>query len=270
VTALERLPIAHVHTTRGTFAYVEGNPEGQSTAIFLHGNWSTHLWWYDVMRALPKDYRLIAYDLRGRGATQASDNAYTIEEHAHDLLAMTNALSLGSVHVVGHSLGAAVAMQAALATEARVLSLALLAPSWIDGLPALYNVPSAQHALEEASTLDRALRSLSPRAQHDRAVWQTAIAEGAGQRRLASELNLAALTSWRPGDGLRAIKRPAMIVVGDEDRLTGLPVAERVAEVLRGQLRVVHQAGHCLPLEVGAEVAGILAGFWQGLEVVVV
>ena len=79
--------------------------------IFVHGNWATSSWWEGVLKELPDGLHGIAYDMRGRGRTAGPDSDYSIRSLALDLESFAHALDLDRFHLVGHSLGTAVAMQ---------------------------------------------------------------------------------------------------------------------------------------------------------------
>ena len=95
-----------------TVHYIE---RGSGTPVVLvHGNWATCSWWQPVLGRLPDGWHGLACDLRRRGRTTGPDSDYGIPSLAGDLLAFTEALGLDPAHLVGHSLGSAVAMQFAL------------------------------------------------------------------------------------------------------------------------------------------------------------
>jgi pimeloyl-ACP methyl ester carboxylesterase len=84
-----------------------GDPEGP-TIVLVHGWPDTHRVWEGVAALLAEDFRVVAYDTRGQGdsGTDASDEAFTVDRLADDLLAVIDAVSPGSpVHVVGHDWG---------------------------------------------------------------------------------------------------------------------------------------------------------------------
>src|SRR5438105_2919936 len=100
--------------------------------ILVHGNWGSCAWWEPTLTRLPAGYRGIAYDVRGRGQTVGQDSGYTMPELAADLGAFADALGLDRFHLVGHSLGTAIAMQYTLDHPARVRTLTVVAPAWVD------------------------------------------------------------------------------------------------------------------------------------------
>jgi pimeloyl-ACP methyl ester carboxylesterase len=71
-------------------------------------------------------YYVIAPDLRGRGLSDKPAHGYGIAFHAADLAGLLDALGIGDADVVGHSLGAAIAMYMAVVYPARVRTLVLV------------------------------------------------------------------------------------------------------------------------------------------------
>ena len=245
--------------------YIEsGDPRG-TPALFVHGNWGTASWWEPLLGRLPAGYRGLAYDVRGRGQTVGPDSSYAIEALAADLLAFATAAGAPRFHLVGHSLGTAIAMQAALDAPDRIRSLAAIAPAWVDGMPAAYNVPAGQIAIkQDAALFATALKPLAPTAPDDD-LWRRLVREGHGQRIEAALRNLDALLAWKPGDRLRAIPAPKLVIAGALDPLTGGPNAERAAAALGAKLVVLDGVGHSPNIEAPDRVMALLAELWLQL-----
>jgi pimeloyl-ACP methyl ester carboxylesterase len=231
-------------------------------ALFVHGNWATSFWWEPVLAILPEGIRGIAYDLRGRGATRGPDSDYAIPSLAADLIAFADALSLGRFHLVGHSLGSAVAMEAALARPDRIRSLAVIAPAWVDGMPRAYHNPLAQRAIkDDIARFAHALQPLAPSAPADD-FWRRLIEDGHEQRLEAALGNLDALVAWKPGDALAAIAAPKLVIAGALDQLTGGANAERAAAALGARLVVLDGVGHSPNIEAPHRLVAPLAELW--------
>ena len=64
--------------------------------------------------ALRDRWRVLRYDLRGQGATEATPPPYSIESLSADLLALWDALGIARSHLVGLGLGSTVAMRTAI------------------------------------------------------------------------------------------------------------------------------------------------------------
>jgi pimeloyl-ACP methyl ester carboxylesterase len=234
--------------------------------VFVHGNWSTHRWWIPVTAQLAEHHvdvfrerRLLALDLRGRGNTQGPDHGYTLPELAEDLRAFMHALGLARAHLVGHSLGTGVAMQLALTDPEHVASLVLIAPVWADGMPEVHARRDQQAAVHaDLALFGRLCRSMAPTAELGE-LWDELVLPGHRQREVATMRNLDALIGWRPGDRLRALTMPRVVVDGELDRLCGGETARRAAEVLACERVQLPGVGHSPNLEAPAAVARIIA-----------
>jgi pimeloyl-ACP methyl ester carboxylesterase len=221
---------------------------GGTPVVMIHGNWGTSSWWEPTLARVPAGLRGIALDLRGRGRTRGPDSSYAIASLAEDLASFARALELPRVHVVGHSLGSAVAMQLALDHPELVRSLVVVAPAWVDGMPAVFHDAAHQRTLASREVLGRALRPLAPAVAID-AFWERLIDEGHTQRIEAAIANLDAVTAWSPGDRLRTIAAPKLVISGALDALTGPATALRAAAALGAEHVVLPGVGHCIPIE---------------------
>src|SRR5262249_16392010 len=83
--------------------------------------------WAVQLAHFGRTHRSIAPDGRGVGKSDATPGPYTTQQLAQDALAVLDACGVERAHVVGLSLGGAVAQQLALAHPERVRTLALLA-----------------------------------------------------------------------------------------------------------------------------------------------
>ena len=93
--------------------------------VCIHGLTANHTCWASVADTLSPAFRLIAYDLRGRGDSDKPDKGYSLEQHGHDLLALLDHHGLKRVVLMGHSLGAHIALRFAVHRPGRVAKLVL-------------------------------------------------------------------------------------------------------------------------------------------------
>ncbi|RKQ94984.1 pimeloyl-ACP methyl ester carboxylesterase [Mycolicibacterium mucogenicum 261Sha1.1M5] len=98
---------------------------GEPTALAVHGVTASHLAWQFVVEELP-GIRILAPDLRGRGASNGVDGPAGMAAHAADLVAVLDAFGEPSVPVFGHSMGAFVAVTLAHLAPERVARLVLI------------------------------------------------------------------------------------------------------------------------------------------------
>jgi pimeloyl-ACP methyl ester carboxylesterase len=102
-------------------------PDDAPTVLLVHGNGGHAHWWDPLVAWFVPEYRLIAPDLRGHGASDwPQEPAYRITDFASDLLAIVDALAPGRIATIAHSMGARAAAWFAATHPARVRGLALL------------------------------------------------------------------------------------------------------------------------------------------------
>ena len=78
--------------------------------LLLHGIGSRHVSWYPVVADLSREYRLLMPDLRGHGGSDKPDAGYLLPDYAEDLAALIHELGIERPVIIGHSLGALVAL----------------------------------------------------------------------------------------------------------------------------------------------------------------
>jgi pimeloyl-ACP methyl ester carboxylesterase len=104
-----------------------GQPNPARTIILVHGLTASSRTWVELGPALAaQGWHVLAPDLRGRGQSGKPAHGYGIAIHANDLLALCDMLGLDQVAIIGHSLGAVIAMYAAAFYPARVSRIAMI------------------------------------------------------------------------------------------------------------------------------------------------
>jgi pimeloyl-ACP methyl ester carboxylesterase len=96
--------------------YTAGDPSNPAV-LLIHG-WASHLGvWEDTVNLLQSHYYCVAMDVIGLGDSQKpSDADYSIEAQASQIVALANALNIGTFGLIGHSRGGMLAMQIAANT----------------------------------------------------------------------------------------------------------------------------------------------------------
>jgi pimeloyl-ACP methyl ester carboxylesterase len=136
-TPLEGITAEMVETERLKMNVLTCGPEGGTPVVFLHGNFSSALYWEETMLALPgpsagsgQGYRAIAPDLRGYGWTEDKliDGTRGMGDLSDDVAALFGALSIDQAHLVGWSLGGGAIYRFLIDYPEKVLSVTLVSP----------------------------------------------------------------------------------------------------------------------------------------------
>jgi len=124
-----------------TLSYRRSGPEDAAPVILLHGFGGDKDNWLFNISDLAAAYSVYALDLPGHGASSKDVGDGSVAALAEALLAFMESLKIGAAHLVGHSLGGAVALAVCAADASKVKSLSLVAPA---GLSKKINGPAIE------------------------------------------------------------------------------------------------------------------------------
>lgn len=231
------------------------------------GTFSDRRTWRRVVGALSPRFRCLLYDPRGTGETHDQGIPFTPDDLVDDLLTVLDAAGLLRAHLVGHSLGAAVALLAAARHPARVGRVVAIGPALhVD--PYLAAVLDHWEALARAELAggDLHLGLLLPtfgRAAFAKLV--PALLRDMNLRPLSRETILRYVACGRAQD-LRPytlrIDASVLAVAGAEDGLTGPVHARALADAIPGaRLEVIQGSGHTPQVEQPAKLARLAVSF---------
>src|SRR5215213_8936406 len=136
--------------------------DGSDAVVCLHGITAQHRAFNAAARHLGPSRGLVGVDLRGRGDSDKPESGYGLETHASDVVRVLDYLGLENAVLLGHSMGAFVALKAALASPDRVRALVLLDGGWprVETRPEEMTEEEKQAAAALEEALARAFRRL--------------------------------------------------------------------------------------------------------------
>ncbi|MBD0253654.1 MAG: alpha/beta fold hydrolase, partial [Rubrobacter sp.] len=136
--------------------------EGTDPVVCLHGITAQHRAFNATARYLGASRGLVGVDLRGRGDSDKPESGYGPETHASDVVRILDHIGLEQAILVGHSMGAFVALKTALEYPDRVRALALLDGGWprVESSPDEMTEEEKQEAQALEEGLARAFRRL--------------------------------------------------------------------------------------------------------------
>lgn len=232
---------------------------GEGDAIlFIHGFPFNSVMWEPQLARLPGGWRGIAPDLRGFGATAAGSEAlYSMALYARDLEALLDHLSVQQCVICGLSMGGYIAFQFWRLFRERVRAAVLCdtraAPDSPEARTGRYQLAERARADGVGAVIDAMLPKLvaanTRRTRPDVVEQITAMMCETPIETVAR--TLAGLAE-RPDAAaiLPTIDVPALIVMGDEDAITGRGPVEMLARGIRGARMVtIDAAGHLPNLE---------------------
>ena len=229
--------------------------EGEQTLVLINGLADDLASWdFQVPALLGAGLRVLRFDNRGIGASQAPPGPYTTAQMAADAKALVDHLDLGPVHLMGVSMGGMIAQEYALAHGESLRSLTLACT---------YAAPGAFCSRMFSMWADMASELGVPFVMRDVALWAFTVpffeeredeAEEfeAGMATLDQSLEayLAQLSSIQTHDTvdrLGQITVPTLVLAGEEDVLIPVRLSKRLHDGIAGSRWATVPGGHaCL------------------------
>ncbi len=256
---------------------ISGEAQGKKL-VFLHGIMGSLSNWSRIKGAFENDYQVLVFDQRGHGHSYHAQTPYTLENYAGDLEALLQELGWSRIYLVGHSMGARVALVFAdqhpdqvekLVIEdvspAAMTDVAVRVRTWIESVP----VPFVSKALAKNFLFGPFLKFFasaqegqamanfffmnlvdSPQGvtwRFDLAGLQATLLEGQRQDR------------WREWQGL---KMPTLLIRGERSQDLKAEDYQKMRQLNpRVQAVEVPNAGHWVHFDQPEEFKRILQGF---------
>ena len=241
---------------------------GKPVVLFIHGAGQDHTNWQLPARWCAwHGHAVLAVDLPGHGRTQGPPLA-TVPELAGWIGRLLRAVGAENATLVGHSMGGAIALEAAAALAERVRRLVLLGTA-----PALpVNEQLLRAAREQPHEAHRLITTWALGADAKRGgnavpgLWLTNASMALLARNAPGVLaaDFEACNRWTSGrEAARRVRCPTLVIMGGNDVMTPPRAGRQLAELIAGaETLTIAGAGHTLMAEAPDAVLDALIGFF--------
>ena len=254
--------------------YETGGSDQNPPVVLLHAFPLDHNVWRPQAEELSKEYWVITPDFRGHGQSEATDESYSMDLLASDVKDLVENLGVKNIVLGGISMGGYVAfayrrlfpedIQALILVDTKAeadtpqarlgrMEMAGLVvrkgvASFADRmLPRLFSKPNVETNPSIVKDARRTIEAMSP------------IGIIGGLKGLADRSDSTPL--------LDEIRVPTLIIVGENDELTTVDDAKRMASRIVGsKLVIVPNAGHISTLEQPEKVTNTIRAFLRGIQ----
>ncbi|MBO4119115.1 3-oxoadipate enol-lactonase [Cupriavidus gilardii] len=235
--------------------------------VMAHALAADHTLWDAAAAHLAPRYRVLRYDLRGHGRSDAPVGPYSMLRMADDVVALMDGLDVPQAHFVGVSLGGMIGQTLGVRYPERLHSLTLVDttcrtpqhahPMWHERIGQV-----EAHGM--AGVIDGVLqRWMTPayRAAHPDQVERIRAMVLATPVRGYVGAALAIL-GFDQAEALARIHCPTLVVVGEQDQGTPVSEAKAIADAIpASQLEIVPNAAHLPPIEQPERFHAVLDAF---------
>jgi pimeloyl-ACP methyl ester carboxylesterase len=253
---------------------VRGN--GPPLLLVMGYRLSSAAWPAAFIAQLAQRFTIITLDNRGTGRSDKPVTGYAIANMARDVRGLLDELKFERVHMLGYSMGGAIAQELVRQFPDRVKGLILCAT--------MAGGPGATYAEPPVVRVMRDLDGLTPE-QAARRIWTVtyapgyldkhrALAEEQMKREIAqptplhaADLQFQAFAEFDCSQQLATIKKPTLVLTGDLDRLISPQNSLKMAKLIPGaRLTIVPGAGHRVMWEATDECVLHVTGFLDDVE----
>jgi 3-oxoadipate enol-lactonase len=212
-------------------------------------------WFFMHIPVFSREYRVVAFDNRGAGRSDAPDVPYSMEMMADDLAGLLDAIGIKSAHIWGGSMGGAIAQQFALRHPKMVKSLILLCT----GIGASHRIRQSDPEVIESFSNPRVLPPeesarqmlrimISQKYLNDnnewvkKMIWKMLEHPATPQ---GSIRQMQAAFGAETYDKLPDIKAPTLVIHGEADRINPVEYARILASrIPNAELTILEKMGH--------------------------
>lgn len=224
-----------------------GSPDGPAL-VFCNSLGSDFRIWQEVAPAFLDRFKVVLYDKRGHGLSDAPPAPYTIDDHTNDLIALLDRLAIGKAAIVGLSVGGMIAQRIAVREPGRVSALALCCTAAKIGTAEVWSdrIGAVERGGIEAIVENVLERWFTPGFRKTRADecagWRNMLLRTPVQGYVGT---CAAIRDADLTQDASRIAVPTLCVAGDTDGSTPADLVRHTASLIPGaRFELIADAGH--------------------------
>ena len=250
--------------------------DGPPLVLIMGYRLNSSAWPREFLDSLARRFTVITPDNRGTGKSDKPLDGYAIANLTRDVLGLLDALGIARAHILGYSMGGAIAQEFVRQFPERVAGLVLCA-TMCGGRRAIYARASVLRVMRD-------LDGLEPE-EIARRIWKVTYSpsyladnmekiEGQMLREIAeptplhaADLQFQAFSDFDSSDALPNVRAPTLVLTGDLDQLISPGNSKIIAELIPGaELRILRGIAHRLMWEAAQDCAHIVSDFLHEVD----
>ncbi|MDP1551698.1 MAG: alpha/beta hydrolase [Methanobacteriaceae archaeon] len=242
--------------------------------VFIHGLSDDLIFWDPIIPELSKHYHTLAIDLRGHGKSPKPETPYSIKIFSEDVYNFLKSQKIEKAHLIGFSMGGAIAQQIALKHPEMVFSLVLMSSfSFLDS-NLKHKLQSLKNSLINGG-FDSFFDEMLPLAIKPQLIQQNkSLLVEVKKLKIKTESVSAIINSidacldFNIKPDLNKILKPVLIVSGEDDSLINQDMAEKTNKLIKySKLKFIENTAHniLIPQNI-PEIQNILLDFLTSIK----
>lgn len=251
--------VVHYYTVEG--------PDGAPFLVFSNSLGSDHRIWDPVIPYFAEKFRIIRYDQRGHGLSDVTPSPYSIGDLVNDLAGLLDELGIDKAVVCGLSVGGMIAQGLAASHADRVCALVLCDTAMQIGPPDIWDerITNIQKGGIRALTGPIMERWFTAAFRESRATEFNGFVNMLERTPVEGYIGTCcAIRDADLRDAAATIRRPTLVLCGDQDLATPPELAAKLAEAISGAgFSQIEDAAHISCVEQPAIFARLVINFLE-------
>lgn len=236
--------------------YLEHGDEDNESIVLIHGLGATLDIWYPVAKILKNHYHVLRYDIRGAGQSKKPEGEYSLDTWSNDLAELLKQKEMEQTHIIGHSLGAMIALRFGLDRPEKASSLVLAGallelPEEIQGDIKNTIQRVREEGLEPTAKMEEIKLAFAPQTIESRpeilGLHRGLSLSGDPQGYIHQ---CEGLLNVSLKEKVKEIDIPTLLLVGSHDVITPLKLSREISKKIKeSRIEVIADAGHMSMIE---------------------
>lgn len=238
--------------------------------ILIAGYTCDHLFWGAMLEELKRYFQVLIFDNRGVGQTKDSNQPLTLEIIADDTIALAQKLGLARPHILGQSMGGAIAQTIAYKYPDKINKLMILNSVAKFNTRTLKAIESLLHLRKENISFESLVEASLPwffssefldKPENITTFKEALVNNPFPQSVQDQERQFRALQKFDSRSWLHKIKMPTQIIAAEGDIVCLVSESQYLAESISGANFIIVPGSHSSPVEKPNEVCKIIQSF---------
>lgn len=244
----------------------KSNSDTHKNLIFIHGSGGDHTAWMNQYAQLKEKYNIAMIDLPGHGRSEGNGESH-VKDYCGWINKLLDALSMNEPILVGHSLGAAIALQFAVDHSEKIAGIVCLG----GGMKMPVNPFMLEFLKTNPAEMPAEITELICKfslAKENRSRLSAVLQKNVSQSKVSILYgDLSACNELDLTGEAEKITVPALIICGAEDKMTPPDLSrELAAKIQKSSLEIIAGAGHMVMLEQSLALEKALDKFTESIS----